>query len=740
MALCLAFGKYVNAQYECLRYEGTRDNTIQFTYTQPQTVSVIDTILPTEYGISQTFSFINMGDEDFGLIDSVGLPLLPQLSFEVNVPINATGLSVALQNADIRPVQVSYPFLPAQADIVKDSSANMVFGMDTAFYSSTSSYPLSHVSVVDEYKVFGEKGVTIRLCPFIYSPNTGTLSAIYSATVSVSVRLDENVGSTPVRRYTEDVESYLYGFFANYIGESHPGSTHNYLIITSPEFASNLAYFENYKHNLGYNVTTAYTNQIGTTASAIKAYIQGLYNNASTRPDYILLVGNTSHIPQFEGTSNNVNDPVTDLGYSLLDGNDLKADAFLGRFPVANKQELKNIVNKTIFMEMNLANMDKKATFIAGDHTSGSNIQIQYMTNSFESAHNYVINHTFVPNGYSCDTLYQPNSVSIVTQNLANNPLFVVYSGHGDVDKWAGVSFYLYNNNVSTLSNAYFPFTFAFSCLTGKYNDISNIGIIWVKNRNKGAVTYYGSSINTLTHTDKIIEKKIFNNSAFSQSPSISSLINQGMNKFRLNVVGWFYKRYLKSYNLMGDPSLHIGGFGCLDHVVFDRDENIGSDNYTEYRVANYITNLPTVAINLTNASEVHFHAGDSIVLENGFNIGNGANFTAEIEPCGSSTRDGKYFSDNGKPKRDFESIEESVIDNSNNISLHPNPTTGMVQISTDKAIRQVAVTNLLGSTMLETSNPQGSTIDVSALPAGVYIVRVVTADGKESFAKLVKK
>ena len=63
-----------------------------------------------------------------------------------------------------------------------------------------------------------------------------------------------------------------------------------------------------------------------------------------------------------------------------------------------------------------------------------------------------------------------------------------------------------------------------------------------------------------------------------------------------------------------------------------------------------------------------------------------------------------------------------------------------MVQITTDKAIRQVAVTNLLGSTMLETSNPQGSTIDVSALPTGVYIVRVVTADGKESFAKLVKK
>ena len=72
--------------------------------------------------------------------------------------------------------------------------------------------------------------------------------------------------------------------------------------------------------------------------------------------------------------------------------------------------------------------------------------------------------------------------------------------------------------------------------------------------------------------------------------------------------------------------------------------------------------------------------------------------------------------------------------------TIYPNPTTGLVQITTDSPIRQIEVHNLLGSTVLEAANPRGSTIDVSALPAGVYIVRVVTADGKESFAKLVKK
>lgn len=75
-----------------------------------------------------------------------------------------------------------------------------------------------------------------------------------------------------------------------------------------------------------------------------------------------------------------------------------------------------------------------------------------------------------------------------------------------------------------------------------------------------------------------------------------------------------------------------------------------------------------------------------------------------------------------------------------NLIALHPNPATGMVHISADMAIRRVEVRNLLGAKVLETINPQGNNIDVSALPAGIYIVRAVTTEGKEMFAKLVKK
>jgi len=57
---CIAFGKISLAQYECLTLESQRDNTIQFNYAIPASATIIDTILPQEYCVSQTFSFVEM--------------------------------------------------------------------------------------------------------------------------------------------------------------------------------------------------------------------------------------------------------------------------------------------------------------------------------------------------------------------------------------------------------------------------------------------------------------------------------------------------------------------------------------------------------------------------------------------------------------------------------------------------------------------------------------------------------
>jgi hypothetical protein len=76
-------------------------------------------------------------------------------------------------------------------------------------------------------------------------------------------------------------------------------------------------------------------------------------------------------------------------------------------------------------------------------------------------------------------------------------------------------------------------------------------------------------------------------------------------------------------------------------------------------------------------------------------------------------------------------------------ISLFPNPATDVLNIvvqDDNASIQKAEIRNLLGDVVLETSNPQGNSLNVSSLPAGVYIVRIVTNDGKQKFAKLVKR
>ena len=72
--------------------------------------------------------------------------------------------------------------------------------------------------------------------------------------------------------------------------------------------------------------------------------------------------------------------------------------------------------------------------------------------------------------------------------------------------------------------------------------------------------------------------------------------------------------------------------------------------------------------------------------------------------------------------------------------NLYPNPTTGLVTI-TGKDIKQAEVFNTFGQRV---ATAQGGderiTVDISALPAGVYFVNVTDKDGRKCVRKVVKE
>ena len=80
-----------------------------------------------------------------------------------------------------------------------------------------------------------------------------------------------------------------------------------------------------------------------------------------------------------------------------------------------------------------------------------------------------------------------------------------------------------------------------------------------------------------------------------------------------------------------------------------------------------------------------------------------------------------------------WDDIEENL---SENISLHPNPTNGMLYVDAEN-LQKVEVLNLFGQMVM---SQEGSAVDLSGFGAGVYFVKITDGEGHVEVRKVVKE
>ena len=68
---------------------------------------------------------------------------------------------------------------------------------------------------------------------------------------------------------------------------------------------------------------------------------------------------------------------------------------------------------------------------------------------------------------------------------------------------------------------------------------------------------------------------------------------------------------------------------------------------------------------------------------------------------------------------------------------LYPNPTTGILQIQSKSAIQKMVLMDMTGRKLGE---PSGSTLNISTLPKGIYLLQIQLENGKTETKKIVKK
>lgn len=507
--------------------------------------------------------YLNLQISDYGITNEVGLPGLPQASFNLFISIGEQAPVISSIMLSKETQLLSKKLYPTQAPWEKNKSlGERPFTINRDYYNTSGKANPPFVTVSEPFIIAGVKGVMVSVYPFSYNPAANELTMIRTGSFKI------NLQSSPSSRvfHSASFNEYLQNVYVNFDSPKLT-PTNNYVIITAPEYESTMSTFVTHKQNMGYNVTMVNTGVTGTTNTAIQAYLQNLYNNMGTRPEFVLLVGDVDKIPGWTGIGTPDN-PYTDLNYTMLEGSDPYADVFLGRFSVASTAQLTNVITKSIYMELNINGLTKKNIYCA----SNDNYTIT------EGTHNFVIDSFFSPGGYNNLKLYvhQGATTQQLIDALNANQVFAIYSGHGDVTLWADGP-PLNQSQVNVLTNTWYPYVYSFSCLTGQFQASECFAETWIRGAHGGSL-YWGSSVTSYWDEDDILEKRLFRAMFTDHLIKTSPMFCQA----KIYLVQYYgsitptMRRYIEMYNCFGDPSMYEAVYGpVIAHTCLPNTENV---------------------------------------------------------------------------------------------------------------------------------------------------------------------
>ena len=494
-----------------------------------------------------------------GVTERIGAPALPVIRRLAVVPDGAEvtvlgeGQARTLKLAD---VGVKERILPRQRPIPKVRGAweAAALDIDQALYATDAFWPQTRARVVEAGRVSGRRLVSIELYPVAYNPVKGEVRVW----PQLRARVRFQGGRSAAGQLRPREQARLAAAAINAEAAQAKFGPGRLLIIAHDSFLTDMAPLVTHKTARGWTVDLVGTSTAGSTNTAIRTYIVGRYNNPPTRPDALLLVGDTSHIPHFVGGG--AGTPPTDLNYACMDtGDDWQPELPVGRFSVASTTELQGVVAKTIGYETSPGGAwGTRAAFMTGE----DNYSIT------EGTHNTVISGHLDGAGYTSQRLFGHTHGATTADVIAAfnaGCALGIYSGHGSTTSWADgppVS----QTQVRAFTNAgMLPFVCSFACVTGDYSYSECFAETWLRAPNKAAVDIWASSVNSYWTEDDILEKRLFD-VIFTEGVRAFGPATLRAKQLFLAHFGATSttRRYFEMYNLFGDPTVMLINSGLV--------------------------------------------------------------------------------------------------------------------------------------------------------------------------------
>jgi hypothetical protein len=472
---------------------------------------------------------------------------------------------------------------PAQSLQSESAAGSQLLDIDEQFYRSGLPFPTDIVQIGTPAIMRDQRVVTVTVNPFQYDPQSQSLRVISNIEITLTT---EGAGGVN-RRSASSTRSHIFeqtyrSELLNYQRQDDRDENFQqpcYLFIypSSQTVLENLEPLTQWKQQKGFEVHLASTDVTGTSSSSIKSYIQEAYDNWMNPPEFICMVGDAEG--SYSLPTGNMDGGEGDQYYVLLDGDDILADAFIGRLSFDTITELQTIVAKILNYEKEPWTVQtgwyERALMVGDPSNSGDSV---------------------------VDTKRQV--AAMIEQNAPNIERVEVYSG-----AWAyhianninnGVSYFNYrgfygmsgwdNNDTNALNNGFMlPVVVTLTC------DVGSFASSWGEARTetflrvgtpslpKGAVAAIGTSTSS-THTcyNNCVDMGIFDGIFVDGIYHLGGALNSGkMNLYLSYPQNPANSVYKFSYwnNLMGDPGMEIWTGAPQELLVnYDSQLPVGSN------------------------------------------------------------------------------------------------------------------------------------------------------------------
>lgn len=457
-------------------------------------------------------SFVLLSADGLTRSHEVGEPNLPMANRLIAVPfgceLEATVIDYEIEEIDLSGIGITDPIIPVQPTLFKSLDPEAApFRINRELYEREGFYSLPVVRATPMGTMRSLRLALVSLSPIEYNPTENMIRVLKRLDVSISyINPDWETTETIYRESYSPFFEPVYERVLNYDQSMFCSRDDlveypvKYVIVSDWIFQFTLQPFIEWKTKKGFEVITAYTNEIGTSFESIKTYLSDLYNSSpGAKPSFVLFVGDVDRIPSWTSGFH-----CTDLRLCEFT-DDFFPEVYYGRFSADLGSHLIPQISKTLEYEkyeMPDPSYLGNVTMIAGvDEWYAStygNGQINYGTNLYFNVLHGILSNTWLYPA-SADSSVSDAMIQTVNDGIG----LINYTAHCSHDGFGNPVFNI--DDINGLTNEHMYLLSIGNCCQS--NDFSNpdnpcFGEEWLRAENKGGIGYIGASDGTAWDED----------------------------------------------------------------------------------------------------------------------------------------------------------------------------------------------------------------------------------------------